>query len=57
MRELTKVNPQGHVHAQELYAAINLVRRVPPAPLLSLLATQPRFVHVGDLHFKLDESA
>ena len=41
MRELTKVNPQGHVHAQELYAAINLVRRVPPAPLFSLLATQP----------------
>jgi hypothetical protein len=57
MRELTKVNPQGHVHAQELYAAINLERRVPPAPLFSLLATAPRFVHVGDLHYKLDESA
>jgi hypothetical protein len=57
MRELTKVNPQGHVHAQELYAAINLVRRVPPAPLLALLATQPRFVHVGDLHYKLEEAA
>ena len=28
MREVTKVNPQGHVHAQELYAAVNLVRRV-----------------------------
>jgi hypothetical protein len=57
MRELTKVNPQGHVHAQELYAAINLVRRVPPAPLLATLATEPRFVHVGDLHFRLEESA
>jgi hypothetical protein len=57
MRELLKVNPQGHVHAQELYAAINLVRRVPPAPLFSLLASQGRFVHVGDLHFKLDEAA
>jgi hypothetical protein len=57
MRELTKVNPQGHVHAQELYAAINLVQRVPPAPLLSLLATQERFVHVGDLHFKLEDNA
>lgn len=54
MRELTKVNPQGHVHAQELYAAMNLVRRVPPAPLLALLASQPRFVHVGDLHFRLE---
>jgi len=57
MRELTKVSPQGHVHAQELYAAINLVRRVPPAPLLCLLTTQDRFVHVGDLHFKLEEGA
>ncbi len=55
MREVTKVNPQGHVHAQELYAAVNLVRRVPPAPLLALLASQPRFVHVGDLHFRLEE--
>ncbi len=57
MREVTKVNPQGHVHAQELYAAVNLVRRVPPGPLLGLLASQPRFKHVGDLHFRLEEGA
>ncbi len=57
MREVTKVNPQGHVHAQELYAAVNLVRRVPPAPLFALLASQPRFIHVGDLHFRLEEGA
>jgi len=55
MRELTKSNPQGHVHVQELYAAVNLVRRVPPAPLFALLATNPAFKHVGDLHFHLDE--
>jgi hypothetical protein len=57
MRELMKVNPQGHVHAQELYAAMNLIRRVPPAPLFALLAVDKRFVHVGDLHFRLEESA
>ncbi len=56
MRELTKLTPQGHVHAQELYAAINLVRRVPPAPLLALLTQKP-FVHVGDLHFRIEEAA
>ncbi len=56
MREITKLNPQGHVHAQELYAAVNLVRRVPPAPLFALLASQPKFVHVGDLHFRLEEN-
>jgi hypothetical protein len=57
IRELMKSNPQGHVHAQELYAALNLVRRVPPAPLFALLATKPAFKHVGDLHFRLDEEA
>jgi hypothetical protein len=55
MHELTKSNPQGHVHAQELYAAVNLLRRVPPAPLLALLATNPKFKLVGDLHFRLNE--
>ncbi len=55
MRELTKLNPQGHVHAQELYAAVNLVRRVPPAPLLALLETRAAFSHVGNLHYRLVE--
>ncbi|MBI5964180.1 MAG: hypothetical protein HY863_11945 [Chloroflexi bacterium] len=55
MRELTKSNPQGHVHAQELYAAVNLVRRIPPAPLFILLEASPIFKHVGDLHFRLNE--
>ncbi len=57
MREVTKMNPQGHIHAQELYAAVNLVRRVPPAPLFTLLSTRPIFKHVGDLHFRLDMDA
>jgi len=57
VRELTKLNPQGHVHASELYAAINLVRRCPPEPILALLASRPWFAHVGDLHFRFDDSA
>jgi hypothetical protein len=55
MRELAKSNPQGHVHAQELYAAVNLVRRVPPAPIFAALESSPMFKHVGDLHFRLDD--
>ncbi len=55
IRELSKLTPQGHVHAQELYSAINIVRRVPPAPLFAVLATKPEIVHVGDLHFRLSE--
>lgn len=54
-RELSKLTPQGHVHAQELYSAVNIVRRTPPAPLLALLASKPEFVHVGDLHFRMSE--
>jgi hypothetical protein len=57
MQELTKLNPQGHVHAQELYSALNLLKRCPPAPLFSLLATRPWAEHVGDLYFHLNEQA
>ena len=55
IRELSKLTPQGHVHAQELYSAVNIVKRVPPAPLFALLATKPEITHVGDLHFRLSE--
>src|SRR5688572_29009206 len=56
IREMSKLTPQGHVHAQELYSAVNIVRRVPPAPLFALLASTPEFSHVGDLHFRLAET-
>jgi hypothetical protein len=56
IREMSKLTPQGHVHAQELYSAVNIVRRVPPAPLFALLASRPEFTHVGDLHFRLTET-
>ncbi len=54
MRELAKLTPQGHVHAQELYAAVNIVRRCPPGPILNVLKTQPWATHPGDLYFRLD---
>ncbi len=31
-QELAKLNPQGHIHAQELYACLNLVRRCRSGP-------------------------
>lgn len=56
MRDLTKLNPQGHVYLQELYAAINIMRRIAPAPLFALLASRPEdFIHVGDLHYRLGD--
>jgi hypothetical protein len=56
VRELAKLNPQSHVHASELYATVNIIRRCPPGPILALLASRPWFVHVGDLHFRFDDS-
>ena len=56
VRELAKLNPQSHVHASELYAAINIIRRSPPAPILSVLASRPVFTHVGDLHYRISET-
>ena len=56
MKELTKLSPQGHVHALELYAAVNMVRRCPPGPILSILVEQSWAKHLGDLYFRLDES-
>jgi hypothetical protein len=55
MRELVKLNVQGHVHAQELYSAINILRRCPPGPLLAFLTGNSGFKHVGDLHYRLAE--
>jgi hypothetical protein len=55
IREMSKLAPQGHVHAQELYSAVNIVRRVPPGPLFALLGSRPEFTHIGDLYFRLSE--
>ncbi len=56
MRELSKLNPQSHVHFQELYTSVNLVRRCPPGLILSILINRPWAHHLGDLYFKLKEN-
>ncbi|MDO9545260.1 MAG: hypothetical protein Q7J07_00730 [Pelolinea sp.] len=55
MRELAKLNPQGQVHAQELYAAVNVVRRCPPSMIVHQLITNPAIEHLGDLYFKFGD--
>ncbi len=55
LQKLAGLTPQGHVHAEELYSAVNILRRVPPAPLLATLAASKDFTHVGDLHYRLAE--
>ncbi len=53
MRELSKLSPQGHVHAQDLYASVNAIRRCPPGPILHILKTSNKVAHLGDLYFRL----
>lgn len=55
MQDLSKLNPQGQIHAQELYAGVNTIHRCPPSVILNVLFTQPWVRHLGDLYFKLTE--
>ncbi len=45
---LAGLSLQRAVHARTLYSVLNLVRRVPPAPMLTVLATSPTYVSLGD---------
>jgi hypothetical protein len=54
-RELAKLNPQGHIHVQELYAAVNLIKRCPPGPIIDFLLTKPNFANLDNLYFRIKE--
>ena len=56
MRELAKLNPQGNVHFQEVYSAVNLIKRCPPGLVLNMLSTRPWANHLGNLYFKLEDN-
>jgi len=53
MVDLSKLNPQNQIHAQELYAAVNVTRRCPPSVILDILFNRPWVKHLGDMYFKL----
>ena len=55
MRELSKLNPQNQVHAQELYASLNVVRRCPPSMVVHHLLSAPSIEYLGDLYFRFKE--
>jgi hypothetical protein len=52
MKEISKLNPQGQVHAQELYAAVNVVRRCPPSVIIHNLLQTEAVEDLGNLYFK-----
>ncbi len=51
--ELTKLNPQGTVHAKSVYSAVNIVRRCPPGPIFYHLISNRRFRDMGGGLFAL----
>ena len=55
MRELAKLNPQRQVHAQELYASVNIFRRCPPSLVLYHLLKSDLVAHLGDLYFRIND--
>ncbi len=56
-KELTKLNPQGHFHALELYSAVNVIKRSPLQLVFHHLANNTAFSHVGDLYYRLMEKS
>ncbi len=54
-RELSKLNPQATVHAEALYSAVNVIKRIPPGPILAELVSRPYFESVGDHYWRLNE--
>ena len=51
--ELTKLNPQGTVHAKSVYSAVNVIRRTPPGPVFYMLLNNRRFRDAGGGLFAL----
>lgn len=56
-KDLSRSNPQGIVHFQEIYAGLNMMHRCPPQPLLDILMNDDQFVALDDLNFKLNVKA
>jgi len=51
--ELTKLNPQGMVHAKSVYSAVNMVRRMPPGPVFYALISNRKVRDMGGGFFAL----
>ncbi len=53
LRELAKDNPQGIIHFHEIYAGINMLRRIPPKILYAILLQQESITQIDRMYFKL----
>ncbi len=53
--EITKLSPQGNVHARTLYSAVNIYARTAPRDVFSALVAGGSYVPVGDNYWHLGE--
>lgn len=53
--ELVQENPQGIVHFEELYAVMNILRRIPPKVLFGLLSEDKNIVKLDNYHFRIND--
>jgi len=53
IQALSKLSPQGTVHATTLYSAVNVMRRCAPGPIFATLSANPDFEDVGDHYWTL----
>ena len=54
---LAGLTPQNTVHAKTLYSAVNMLRRVPPAPIFAELMRNPAFKAVGEHYWQYEGAA
>jgi hypothetical protein len=52
---LSRLTPQGTVHAKQLYSTLNVLRRCPPGAVMATLNANPDFENVGGHYWKLSE--
>ncbi len=53
IRELAKLTPQGNVHAKEIYAAMNIIKRCSPSLILHLLNNTENIEYLGNSYYKI----
>jgi hypothetical protein len=53
---LASLSTQDAVHAKTLYSAVNMLRRIPPAPIFAELVRNPAFQTVGDHYWLFDST-
>lgn len=53
---LVELSPQRTFHAKTLYSGVNLLKRVPPAPIFAVLSSESCFVPMGGGYWAIDEA-